>query len=96
MRKPRTRWWAAIAAGLALVGAAATGAATATAPAASAADEPYVGYLFSYFTGESAADSEQIYFGLSRGNDPLHYIDLNGNQPVLTSNVGTGRSAGSG
>jgi hypothetical protein len=90
MRRTRSRWWAAIAAGLALVGAAVTGAATGTAPAASAADEPYVGYLFSYFTGEGAADSEQIYFGLSRGNDPLHYDDLNGNRPVLTSNVGTG------
>ncbi|RPF23011.1 RICIN domain-containing protein [Myceligenerans xiligouense] len=88
MRKTRSRWWAAAATALALAGAALTGAAT--APAATAADEPYVGYLFSYFTGEGTADGEQVYFGLSRGNDPLRYDDLNGNQPVLTSDVGTG------
>lgn len=49
-----------------------------------------VGYLFSYFAGEATSDGEQIYFGLSRGNDPLHYQDLNTNKPVLTSSVGTG------
>ncbi|WP_277208792.1 RICIN domain-containing protein [Isoptericola croceus] len=88
MKKTRSRWWATIVAGLTVMGAALAGAVT--APAATAADEPYVGYLFSYFAGESTANGEQVYFGLSQGNDPLHYIDLNGNRPVLTSNVGTG------
>jgi hypothetical protein len=88
MRRTRSRWWAAITAALALAGAAVTSAVT--APAATAADEPYAGYLFSYFTGERTANGEQVYFGLSRGNDPVRYIDLNNNRPVLTSNVGTG------
>ncbi|HEY6794314.1 MAG TPA: immunoglobulin-like domain-containing protein, partial [Kineosporiaceae bacterium] len=60
---------------------------TATVPAlpAPAALE---GYLFSYFTGEGTADGEQVYFGLSRGNDPLHWQDLNGGKPVLVSTLG--------
>jgi hypothetical protein len=49
----------------------------------------YVGYLFSYMTGEGSANGEQIYFGLSLGNDPVRWRQLNGGQPVLTSNVGT-------
>lgn len=52
------------------------------------AEQDYAGYLFAYFAGEGYADGEQVYFGLSEGNDPLHYQDLNGNQPVLTSAVG--------
>ncbi|WP_265520497.1 family 43 glycosylhydrolase [Oerskovia flava] len=51
-------------------------------------DEELEGYLFSYFIGEGTADGEQVYFGLSKGNDPLRYIDLNDNQPVLTSELG--------
>lgn len=50
--------------------------------------EPLAAYLFTYFAGEQYADGEQIYFGLSRGNDPLHYDDLNSNRPILTSEVG--------
>ena len=46
------------------------------------------GYLFSYFTGEGTANGEQLYFGLSKGNDPLHWRELNGGQPVLTSTLG--------
>jgi hypothetical protein len=49
----------------------------------------YAGYLFSYFTGEGTANGEQIYFGLSQGNDPTRWRQLNGGQPVLTSTVGT-------
>ncbi|MGX7674111.1 RICIN domain-containing protein [Plantactinospora sp. DSM 117369] len=49
----------------------------------------YAGYLFSYMTGEGSANGEQIYFGLSQGNDPVRWRQLNGGQPVLTSNVGT-------
>jgi hypothetical protein len=48
----------------------------------------YAGYLFVYFGGDSTADGEQIRFALSRGNDPLHWRELNGGRPVLTSTVG--------
>ncbi|WP_137991694.1 immunoglobulin-like domain-containing protein [Streptomyces vilmorinianum] len=50
--------------------------------------EPYEGYLFGYFTGESTADGEQIYFAASRGDDPLHWDELNGARPVVTSTQG--------
>ncbi|MEE6262323.1 RICIN domain-containing protein [Plantactinospora sonchi] len=53
------------------------------------APNAYVGYLFSYMTGEGSANGEQIYFGLSQGNDPVRWRQLNGGQPVLASNVGT-------
>jgi hypothetical protein len=48
----------------------------------------YAGYLFTYFTGEGTADGEQIRMALSRGNDPLHWRELNGGKPVLTSTLG--------
>nr|WSY55854.1 family 43 glycosylhydrolase [Streptomyces sp. NBC_00886] len=48
----------------------------------------YAGYLFAYFTGEGTADGEQIRYALSRGNDPLHWRELNAGQPVLTSTIG--------
>ncbi|GAA2453941.1 family 43 glycosylhydrolase [Streptomyces glaucus] len=48
----------------------------------------YAGYLFAYFTGEGTADGEQIRYALSRGNDPLHWRELNAGRPVLTSTVG--------
>ncbi|MDQ0112203.1 glycoside hydrolase [Paenibacillus harenae] len=50
--------------------------------------EQYAGYLFSYFTGEGTPDGEQVYFALSEGNDPLHWKELNGGKPVLTSTLG--------
>jgi O-glycosyl hydrolase len=50
--------------------------------------EEYAGYLFSYFTGEGSPDGEQVYFALSEGNDPLHWKELNGGKPVLTSTMG--------
>lgn len=50
--------------------------------------KPLEGYLFAYFAGERYSDGEQVYFGASRGNDPLHWDDLNGNKPVLTSALG--------
>lgn len=37
----------------------------------------YAGYLFAYFTGEGTADGEQIRYALSRGNDALHWRELN-------------------
>ncbi|RPF31289.1 family 43 glycosylhydrolase [Streptomyces sp. TLI_185] len=46
------------------------------------------GYMFSYFTGEGTADGEQIYNALSKGNDPLHWRELNDSKPVLTSTLG--------
>lgn len=46
------------------------------------------GYLFSYFTGEGSADGEQVYYGLSKGNDPLHWLELNRGGPTLTSDLG--------
>ncbi|MFJ9353587.1 family 43 glycosylhydrolase [Streptomyces mirabilis] len=52
-------------------------------------NEPkYAGYLFAYFTGEGTADGEQIRYALSRGNDPLHWRELNAGRPVLTSTIG--------
>ncbi|MEB3964100.1 family 43 glycosylhydrolase [Streptomyces kunmingensis] len=48
----------------------------------------YDGYLFVYFTGEGTADGEQIHLALSKGNDPLHWRELNGGRPVLTSSLG--------
>jgi len=50
--------------------------------------EDLAGYLFSYFVGEGTATGEQVYFGLSQGNDPLKYQNLNDNKPVLTSELG--------
>ncbi|WP_223167487.1 family 43 glycosylhydrolase [Nonomuraea sp. SYSU D8015] len=52
------------------------------------AQQDLKGYLFSYFTGEGTADGEQVYFALSRGNDPLRWRELNGGKPVLTSTLG--------
>lgn len=65
------------------------GTAAATTPGAPPVHHPkYAGYLFAYFTGEGTADGEQIRYALSRGNDPLHWRELNGASPVLTSTIG--------
>ncbi|KAH8597584.1 glycosyl hydrolase [Bisporella sp. PMI_857] len=45
-------------------------------------------YAFAYFTGNTIA-GEKIYFAASQGNDALHWNELNGGQPVLTSTKGT-------
>ncbi|MBT2439170.1 glycoside hydrolase family 43 protein [Streptomyces sp. ISL-36] len=50
--------------------------------------QPYEGYLFGYFTGEGTPDGEQIHFAASKGNDPLHWDELNGGRPALTSTHG--------
>ncbi|TXS46253.1 hydrolase [Streptomyces sp. uw30] len=50
--------------------------------------EALKGYMFSYFTGEGTADGEQLYAALSKGNDPLHWRELNDGKPVLTSTLG--------
>ncbi|KAK2056584.1 family 43 glycosyl hydrolase [Colletotrichum caudatum] len=50
--------------------------------------DPFEGYAFSYFTGNSIA-GEKIYFAASQGNDALDWTELNGGQPVLTSSFGT-------
>jgi hypothetical protein len=73
---------------LALVGAL-LAALTAGPPAGAASAPKYTGYLFTYFTGENTATGEQVYFGLSQGNDPTRWRQLNGGKPVLTSTVGT-------
>ena len=49
----------------------------------------YEAYAFAYFAGESTDDGEKIYFGASRGNDPLDYDVLNDGQPILASEHGT-------
>jgi beta-xylosidase len=51
-------------------------------------EQAYAGYLFAYFTGEGTADGEQVYFALSRGDDPLSWQELNGGRPVLSSTLG--------
>ncbi|MFF1360883.1 family 43 glycosylhydrolase [Streptomyces sp. NPDC058297] len=77
---------------LLVAGALTLGAATLAAPAPARAGDKsaaaYEGYLFVYFTGEGTADGEQIRFALSRGDDPLHWRELNGGEPVLTSALG--------
>ncbi|NHD15632.1 glycoside hydrolase family 43 protein [Actinopolyspora sp. BKK1] len=50
--------------------------------------KPKEGYLFSYFTGEGYSNGEQVYFAASQGNDALHWDELNGGEPVLTSTKG--------
>ncbi|KUO09156.1 family 43 glycosylhydrolase [Streptomyces sp. DSM 15324] len=52
------------------------------------AKEALKGYMFSYFTGEGTANGEQLYAALSKGDDPLHWRELNDGQPVLTSTLG--------
>jgi hypothetical protein len=47
------------------------------------------GYLFSYFTGEGTSNGEQLYFAVSKANDPLSYREVNNATPVLTSSLGT-------
>ncbi|MEV8564059.1 family 43 glycosylhydrolase [Streptomyces sp. NPDC051322] len=68
--------------------ASATRAFTATVPELPK-KQKYTGYAFSYFTGEGTADGEQIRTALSRGNDALHWRELNGGKPTLTSDLGT-------
>jgi sucrose-6-phosphate hydrolase SacC (GH32 family) len=48
----------------------------------------YEGYAFAYFTGNTTA-GENIFLASSKGNDALHWNELNGGQPVLTSTKGT-------
>lgn len=48
-------------------------------------DQPYEGYLFVYFTGESE-EGEQVYFAISQ--DGLNWSDLHNGKPVLTSRIG--------
>jgi hypothetical protein len=45
-------------------------------------------YLFASFAGESTPDGEAIYLAASRGDDPLHWQDVNDGRPVLTSSYG--------
>ncbi|GAA1849329.1 alpha-L-arabinofuranosidase C-terminal domain-containing protein [Myceligenerans crystallogenes] len=63
-----------------------SGSTTSTTTAAGA---EYAGYFFPYFTGESTADGEKISFAVSNGPDPLDWTTLNGDRPVLASELGT-------
>jgi hypothetical protein len=51
-------------------------------------DEVFDAYLFVYFSGESRLDDEAIRFAVSEGDDPLHWTELQGGAPVLTSELG--------
>jgi hypothetical protein len=73
---------------LAAVAALVLTAALATSRAVAAEPPTYAAYAFAYFTGEGFADGEQVYFALSQGNDPLHWTELNGGRPVITSVLG--------
>jgi beta-xylosidase len=53
-----------------------------------AALDPYEGYVFAYFTGNSKA-GENIFLAASNGNNALSWRELNGGQPILTSSMGT-------
>ncbi|KAJ0161023.1 Arabinoxylan arabinofuranohydrolase [Colletotrichum tanaceti] len=50
--------------------------------------DPFEGYAFSYFTGNSLAD-ENIFFAASEGNNALQWAELNGGRPTITSSFGT-------
>lgn len=60
---------------------------TATVKAA-VAKQPYAGYAFAYFTGNSI-EGENVYFAASNGNNALSWKELNNGQPVLRSTQGT-------
>ncbi|NKX92374.1 family 43 glycosylhydrolase [Sanguibacter hominis ATCC BAA-789] len=59
---------------------------TARVAPAPVAEEP-AAYFFPYFTGEQAG-GEKIFFGASKGNDALHWDELNDGRAVLTSEYG--------
>ncbi|KAG6000389.1 hypothetical protein E4U21_005494 [Claviceps maximensis] len=46
------------------------------------------GYVFAYFTGNTI-EGEKIYLAASNGNDALHWNELNGGRPILSSTKGT-------
>lgn len=46
------------------------------------AGEEYSGYLFVYFTDDGKGGGEEVYFALSKGNDPLHWQELIGGKPL--------------
>ncbi|MGC5167530.1 OmpL47-type beta-barrel domain-containing protein [Luteimicrobium sp. DT211] len=46
-------------------------------------------YLFAYFEGESTDAGEAIHFGASKGDDALHWDELNDGDPLFTSTLGT-------
>ncbi|CAE6424033.1 unnamed protein product [Rhizoctonia solani] len=49
----------------------------------------YSAYMFAYFTGEGYSNGETISFAVSNGNDALHWTEVNGGNPYLTSTLGT-------
>lgn len=61
-------------------------AAVATATSVRRQDEEYVGYLMTTFVDALP----QVHWHLSQADDPLGFTALNGGDPVLVSDVGTG------
>ncbi|MBA8792965.1 hypothetical protein FHX74_000559 [Friedmanniella endophytica] len=51
-------------------------------------DQPW-GYLFAHFREDQVGHAEKIFLSLSRGDTPLRWDPLNGNEPVLESLIGT-------
>ncbi|RKL65649.1 hydrolase [Salipaludibacillus neizhouensis] len=51
-------------------------------------EEDFEGYLFTYMPGEGFPNGEQIYFGLSEGNNPLNWNALNNGEAVISSVLG--------
>ena len=49
-------------------------------------DEEYVGYLMTTFVDANP----QVHWHLSQAEDPLNFEALNGGEPILVSDVGTG------
>lgn len=50
--------------------------------------DPFEGYAFAYFTGNSR-DGENIFLAASEGNNALSWTELSNKQPILTSSQGT-------
>ncbi|QRV76472.1 glycoside hydrolase family 43 protein [Ceratobasidium sp. AG-Ba] len=71
------------------VGLAATLAAGVVATPLEPRQSAYSAYMFAYFTGEGYSNGETISFAVSNGNDPLHWTEVHGGNPYLTSTVGT-------
>lgn len=50
--------------------------------------DPFEGYAFVYFTNNTKA-GEKIYLAASEGNNALSWKELNNNQPIIASTLGT-------
>lgn len=50
--------------------------------------DPYTGYIFAYFTGNTLT-GENIFLAASNGNNALDWTELNAGQPIITSTKGS-------